>query len=255
MALLSVAEDAAWHQVHLLLASAIGARPATTSDTGLGDLFALADAIAAGVGGATAIEDPRQRILAYSTVPGQAVDEDRRQGILGLQVPASAENTEQYRRLFAADRPVRLPALTGSDLPAWRCRCGPAGRRSAPSGSSTAERSPPTPRTPWSRAPPRPPCSCSGPARPANWPGTGAATCCAACWRARRTRRRQPSGSGSRARPGWPRSSWTRPRASRTPSGPRCACWTSYACSARRATGGTRACWWTGGVRGTAGPG
>ncbi|MFF4039219.1 PucR family transcriptional regulator [Streptomyces sp. NPDC001816] len=117
VALLSVAEDAAWHQVHLLLASAIGARPATASDTGLGDLFALADAIAAGTGGATAIEDPRQRILAYSTVPGQAVDEDRRQGILGLQVPPSAENTEQYRRLFAADRPVRLPALTASGLP------------------------------------------------------------------------------------------------------------------------------------------
>ncbi|MFH8771556.1 PucR family transcriptional regulator [Streptomyces sp. NPDC017958] len=117
VALLSVAEDAAWHRVHLLLASAIGARPAAASDTGLGDLFALADAIAAGTGGATAIEDPRQRILAYSTVPGQPVDEDRRQGILGLQVPASAENTEQYRRLFAADRPVRLPALTGSGLP------------------------------------------------------------------------------------------------------------------------------------------
>ncbi|MFI1362622.1 PucR family transcriptional regulator [Streptomyces griseochromogenes] len=117
VALLSVAEDAAWHHVHLLLASAIDTRPAVSSDTGLGDLFALADAIAAGVGGATAIEDPRQRILAYSTVPGQPVDEDRRQGILGLQVPASAENTEQYRRLFAADRPVRLPALTGSGLP------------------------------------------------------------------------------------------------------------------------------------------
>ncbi|QTD98826.1 PucR family transcriptional regulator [Streptomyces cyanogenus] len=117
VALLSVAEDAAWHQVHLLLASAIGARPAASSDTGLGDLFALADAIAAATGGATAIEDPRQRILAYSTVPGQPVDEDRRQGILGLQVPASAENTEQYRRLFAADRPVRLPALSGSGLP------------------------------------------------------------------------------------------------------------------------------------------
>ncbi|MGA5038505.1 PucR family transcriptional regulator [Streptomyces capoamus] len=117
VALLSVAEDAAWHQVHLLLASAVGARPAASSDTGLGDLFALADAIAAATGGATAVEDPRQRILAYSTVPGQPVDEDRRQGILGLQVPASAENTEQYRRLFAADRPVRLPALSGSDLP------------------------------------------------------------------------------------------------------------------------------------------
>ncbi|MET8446999.1 helix-turn-helix domain-containing protein [Streptomyces sp. NPDC005209] len=116
VALLSVDEDAAWHHVHLLLASAIGARPAA-SGSGLGDLFALADAIAAAAGGATAIEDPRQRILAYSTVAGQAVDEDRRQGILGLQVPASSENTEQYRVLFAADRPVRLPALRDADLP------------------------------------------------------------------------------------------------------------------------------------------
>ncbi|QJS11686.1 helix-turn-helix domain-containing protein [Streptomyces argyrophyllae] len=123
VALLSVAEDAAWHRVHLLLASAVAARPAALAadagagDSGLGDLFALADAIATATGGATAIEDPRQRILAYSTVPGQPVDEDRRQGILGRQVPASAENTEQYRRLFAADRPVRLPALTGAGLP------------------------------------------------------------------------------------------------------------------------------------------
>ncbi|MGJ5755528.1 sugar diacid utilization regulator [Streptomyces puniciscabiei] len=119
VALLSVAEDAAWHHVHLLLASAIAARPAAAAaaDSGLGDLFALADAIATATGGATAIEDPRQRILAYSTVPGQPVDEDRRQGILGRQVPASTENTEQYRRLFAADRPIRLPALADGDLP------------------------------------------------------------------------------------------------------------------------------------------
>ncbi|MBL1080377.1 helix-turn-helix domain-containing protein [Streptomyces actinomycinicus] len=117
VALLSVAEDAAWHHVHLLLASAIAARPAAGADTGLGDLFALADAIATATGGATAIEDARQRILAYSTVPGQPVDEDRRQGILGRQVPVSAMNTEQYRRMFAADRPVRLPALTDADLP------------------------------------------------------------------------------------------------------------------------------------------
>ncbi|WP_330339685.1 PucR family transcriptional regulator [Streptomyces sp. NBC_00557] len=117
VALLSVAEDAAWHHVHLLLASALAAGPAAPADGGLGDLFALADAIATATGGATAIEDPRQRILAYSTVPGQPVDEDRRQGILGRQVPPSAENTEQYRRLFAADRPLRLPALSDGDLP------------------------------------------------------------------------------------------------------------------------------------------
>lgn len=116
VALVSVGADAGWHQVHLLLASAIGARPVSSAG-GHGDLFALADAVAAATGGATAVEDPRQRILAYSTVSGQPVDEDRRQGILGLQVPRSAENSEQYRTLFAADGPVRLPALRDGDLP------------------------------------------------------------------------------------------------------------------------------------------
>lgn len=115
IALLSVDEDAAWHQMHLLLASAIAARPAATGGGDpRGELFALADAVAAAVGGATAVEDPQQRILAYSTVPGQPTDEDRRQGILGLRVPGSPENTEQYRTVFAAGRPVRLPALAGA---------------------------------------------------------------------------------------------------------------------------------------------
>lgn len=116
VALLSVAGDTAWHQAHLLLASAVGAR-AVSSAGGHGDLFALADAIAAATGGATAVEDPRQRILAYSTVPGQPVDDDRRQGILGLRVPVSLPNTEQYRTLFAAAGPVRLPALREGVLP------------------------------------------------------------------------------------------------------------------------------------------
>ncbi|MFH9424030.1 PucR family transcriptional regulator [Streptomyces sp. NPDC017529] len=115
MALLAVGEDTAWHHVHLMLASAIGAGCA--HDAGLGDLFALADAIAAAAGGATSVEDPRQRILAYSTVPGQPVDEDRRQGILGLQVPGSVDNSEQVRLVVAADGPVRLPPLTGGGLP------------------------------------------------------------------------------------------------------------------------------------------
>ncbi|WP_349345419.1 PucR family transcriptional regulator [Streptomyces rapamycinicus] len=83
----------------------------------LGDLFSLAGAVATAVGGATVIEDPRQRILAHSTIPGQPVDEPRRQGILGRQVPGSPENTEQYRVLFASHGPVRLPALSAEELP------------------------------------------------------------------------------------------------------------------------------------------
>ncbi|MFE0103601.1 PucR family transcriptional regulator [Streptomyces sp. NPDC059009] len=119
VALLTVGEDTAWHHVHLMLAAAVDARSA--QGAGLGDLFALADAIAAATGGATAVEDPRQRILAYSTVPGQPVDEDRRQGILGLQVPGSVDNSEQVRQVFAAPAPVRLPPLTAADLPRLAC--------------------------------------------------------------------------------------------------------------------------------------
>ncbi|MCX5205359.1 helix-turn-helix domain-containing protein [Streptomyces sp. NBC_00237] len=114
-ALLAVEDGSAWHHVHLTLASAVGARP-EQSDS-LADLFALADAIAAATGGATTLEDPHQRILAYSTVPGQPVDEDRRQGILGLQVPGGLENAAQYQSVFAASGPVRLPPLTPDDLP------------------------------------------------------------------------------------------------------------------------------------------
>ncbi|MEV0262332.1 helix-turn-helix domain-containing protein [Streptomyces sp. NPDC050617] len=115
VALLAVDEETAWHHVHLLLASAIGTR--STHGGGLGDLFALADAIAAAAGGAVSVEDPRQRVLAYSTVPGQPVDEERRQGILGLQVPDDVENSEQVRLVFASDGPVRLPPLTPHGLP------------------------------------------------------------------------------------------------------------------------------------------
>ncbi|MGW0538165.1 PucR family transcriptional regulator [Streptomyces sp. NPDC003032] len=119
VALLTVEEGLAWHHVHLMLASAIDSRPAPGG--GLEDLFALADAIAAATGGATSVEDPRQRILAYSTVPGQPVDEDRRQGILGLQVPGSVKNAHQVRLVFASHAPVRLPALTAEDLPRLAC--------------------------------------------------------------------------------------------------------------------------------------
>lgn len=116
VALLSVAADTAWHRAHLLLASAIGARPVSPAG-GHGDLFALADAIATATGGAVLVEDPRRRILAYSTVPHQPVDENRRQGILGLQVPDSPANSEHYRALFAADGPLWLPALRDDWLP------------------------------------------------------------------------------------------------------------------------------------------
>lgn len=115
--LLSADEDLAWHQLDALVSSALSAH--VSSEPGAagpdtGDLFALANAIAARVGGATAIEDPHQRILAYSTLPAQPIDDDRRQGILGLQVPDIPVNEAQYRELHRSAGVCRFPAESGA---------------------------------------------------------------------------------------------------------------------------------------------
>lgn len=116
VALLWADEDLAWQQLDALVSSALSA----VARTGLGpagpdtgDLFALANAIAGAVGGATAIEDPHQRILAYSTLKGQPIDEERRQGILGLHVPYAPVNDGQYRDLARTDSVRRFPPEPG----------------------------------------------------------------------------------------------------------------------------------------------
>ena len=117
LALLTAEEDMAWHHLDALVSSALAAMGRSAPGGGapaLGDLFALANAIAGLVGGATAIEDPNQRILAYSTLPGQPIDEDRRQGILGLRVPYLPINEEQYRALGRSPGVCRFTAGPGS---------------------------------------------------------------------------------------------------------------------------------------------
>src|SRR3984885_6816043 len=154
IALLAADEDMAWHHLDALVSSALaaiarsgrgGAAPA------MGDLFALANAIAAMAGGATAIEDPNRRILAYSTLPGQLVDEDRRQGILGLQVPDLPENDAQYRELGRTAEvrrftggPGSMPRLAiavraGADLLGSIWVVDPDGRLGPEAGTALAE--------------------------------------------------------------------------------------------------------------------
>ena len=117
LALLTADEDLAWHHLDALISAALAAvaRPGGGgSATAVGDLFALANAIAAMVGGATAIEDPYLHVLAYSTLPGQPIDEHRRQGILGLQVPYVPVNEAQYRELGRTAGVCRFTAGPGS---------------------------------------------------------------------------------------------------------------------------------------------
>ncbi|MFD9073547.1 PucR family transcriptional regulator [Streptomyces lasiicapitis] len=116
LVLLAADEAVAWHHLDAMVSSALAptVRFAQAAGTpAVGDLFALANAIAGMVGGATVIEDPHRRILAYSTLPGQAVDEGRSQGILGLQVPEGPEYDEQYRVLTQARHTCRFAAFPG----------------------------------------------------------------------------------------------------------------------------------------------
>lgn len=111
LALLRVPDDLDWLQLTSLVTAVLdSAAQAGPGAPAVGDLFALANAIAASVGGATAIEDFQRRILAYSNVPGQPTDAERREGILGRQVPDVPENPDQYRALYRTNGAVRFGA-------------------------------------------------------------------------------------------------------------------------------------------------
>ncbi|MFI9006201.1 PucR family transcriptional regulator [Actinosynnema sp. NPDC053489] len=82
---------------------------------GSGDLFAVADAIAAVVGGPVTIEDQQSRVLAYS-YRQQGVDPVRVQTILGRRVPEEAwqalDSYGVFTHLARSDEPLFVPKLT-----------------------------------------------------------------------------------------------------------------------------------------------
>ena len=103
------------------------------ANTRLGDLFALANAVASTVGGATAIVDSRQSIIAYSTVEGQPIDETRRNSILGLRVPSRPATDDEYRAVHGASGVVGFSS-SNATIRAWPSRSAPAANCSARSG-------------------------------------------------------------------------------------------------------------------------
>lgn len=81
----------------------------TEAGRGPTDLFALADTLAAAVGGSVVIEDRLSRVLAYSTLD-DAVDTVRSQTILGRRLP------EPVREVFAERGVFRHLATSDSPL-------------------------------------------------------------------------------------------------------------------------------------------
>jgi hypothetical protein len=121
VAVLALPAEITWSQAYSLVRTAVvSATEVHTADEDvpLGDLFALASAIAAMVGGAVTIEDRQSRVLAYSS-QDEGVDEPRRQTILGRRVPEEwldrLEDAGVFKRLWAGDV-VRYQAGPGFDL-------------------------------------------------------------------------------------------------------------------------------------------
>jgi DNA-binding PucR family transcriptional regulator len=116
MAVLAVPPEMAWGQLYALLRTALsGPAAGRREEAGavpVGDLFALADAVAAAVGAPVTIEDSQWRVLAYSNLD-QPVDEARRETILGREPPA-----EWQRRIEEAG--VLQELRSGSELVRFR---------------------------------------------------------------------------------------------------------------------------------------
>lgn len=110
IALLVVPDDVPWRHLNALMTAMVSLTPTAGryDNLGIGDLFALANAVAASVGGAVTIEDPRGQILAYSNLPEQEIDERRKLAILGRQTPERPQNAAEYRAILQADGPVRF---------------------------------------------------------------------------------------------------------------------------------------------------
>jgi sugar diacid utilization regulator len=119
VSVVALADEIPWEQLVTLASSAMrhsySTEPAL-ANTRLGDLFALANAVAATVCGATAIVDARQSIIAYSTVEGQPIDDTRRNSILGLRVPSRPATDTEYQAVHGATGVVEMPA-SNADYP------------------------------------------------------------------------------------------------------------------------------------------
>jgi hypothetical protein len=121
VAVLLAPRGLSWGQLYSLLVTAGNARPVEDTDVPtapLGDLFALANAVAAVVGGATTIEDPHNRVLAYSNLD-HPIDTARQQTILGRQVPAEwsqrLHDAGVFRRLWHTDDVIRVADFVQQD--------------------------------------------------------------------------------------------------------------------------------------------
>ncbi|QNG35655.1 PucR family transcriptional regulator [Geodermatophilaceae bacterium NBWT11] len=126
VALLGLTRGATWAQLAAMLRALLAegdvglGAPESLGGLPSGDLFSLANAVAALLDAPITIEDRSNRVLAFSGRQDEA-DRGRVETVLGLQVPESYSRTLTergvFRELYRSDRPVLVdpvPAVDGS---------------------------------------------------------------------------------------------------------------------------------------------
>lgn len=117
IALFRAVDSVAWDQLAEIIDTAIiprGESGRTLAYIRPGDLFELANTVASMFGGAVAIADSEQTLLAYSTLTEQPIDDTRRNSILQLHVPQTEQNDKDYRRVHASRAVVSVPPSENS---------------------------------------------------------------------------------------------------------------------------------------------
>ena len=132
--ILEAGAGVSWRRIEALCRAASAAADSArgqeaTEATGLprfsgGDLFSLANAVAGIVGGAVAIMDTDEVIVAYSTLDGQLIDDTRQRGILGRRVPEDALPAYTSPSLWRSGSVVRVKRSGDLDRLAVVIRAG-----------------------------------------------------------------------------------------------------------------------------------
>lgn len=104
-------QDADWVEIIALCRSATAEGVAETAlGIPVGDIFAVADTLATLSGGAVSIVDTVGRVLGYSTLPGQEIDELRRRTTLTLQEDVSPDKDSDFAVVYSSGKALMMPA-------------------------------------------------------------------------------------------------------------------------------------------------
>lgn len=116
VAVLLAPDSTDWTRLVALARASVGGAGADfVSGVRLGDLYAFANAAASITNGAVSIVDPLGRVLGYSTLPGQPIDELRRVTTLSLEETTAPAFDSDFKRVYDSSRAVLIPA-SGQEL-------------------------------------------------------------------------------------------------------------------------------------------